>query len=323
MRVENFLRYSARRWGDKLALVTRDMSLSFTDLDALSDHLAADLQIRGLRPGDRTMIFMDNCWEAVVAIFAVLKAGGVFSPVNPSTKADKLAFMLRNCRARAVITQARLAGVLEQALAEETNVEVAIISGDPGSLLPGASRFSDGIAGLARPVGHVGIDMDLAMLIYTSGSTGRPKGVMMTHRNIEAAATSITAYLRNTADDVILNVLPIAFDYGLYQILMAIKVGATIVLEKSFAFPQAIFDIMRREKVTGIPTGSNHGRVDSEHAGYGSRFSAGSSLYHQHCCCASARAHRASAGAVSGCDDIFDVRFDRMQALHLAAAVAT
>ncbi|KEA03403.1 class I adenylate-forming enzyme family protein [Rhizobium rhizogenes] len=253
MRVENFLRYSARRWGDKLALVTRDMSLSFTDLDALSDHLAADLQIRGLRPGDRTMIFMDNCWEAVVAIFAVLKAGGVFSPVNPSTKADKLAFMLRNCRARAVITQARLAGVLEQALAEETNVEVAIISGDPGSLLPGASRFSDGIAGLARPVGHVGIDMDLAMLIYTSGSTGRPKGVMMTHRNIEAAATSITAYLRNTADDVILNVLPIAFDYGLYQILMAIKVGATIVLEKSFAFPQAIFDIMRREKVTGFP----------------------------------------------------------------------
>ena len=91
------------------------------------------------------------------------------------------------------------------------------------------------------------------MLIYTSGSTGRPKGVMMTHRNIDAAATSITTYLENTPDDIILNVLPLAFDYGLYQLLMAVKLGATLVLEKSFAFPQAIFDRMRKEKVTGFP----------------------------------------------------------------------
>ena len=80
------------------------------------------------------------------------------------------------------------------------------------------------------------------MLIYTSGSTGFPKGVMMTHQNIVAAATSITTYLENTADDIILNVLPLSFDYGLYQVLMAVKLGATLVLEKSFAFPQAIFE---------------------------------------------------------------------------------
>ena len=61
------------------------------------------------------------------------------------------------------------------------------------------------------------------MLIYTSGSTGRPKGVMMTHRNIDAAAESITTYLRNEPDDIILNVLPLAFDYGLYQLLMAMR----------------------------------------------------------------------------------------------------
>src|SRR5690606_1547317 len=80
-----------------------------------------------------------------------------------------------------------------------------------------------------------------------------PKGVMMTHRNIEAAATSITTYLRNTPDDIILGVLPLAFDYGLYQLLMSVKLGATLVLEKSFAFPHAIFDLIRKEKVTGFP----------------------------------------------------------------------
>ena len=54
---------------------------------------------------------MDNCWEAVTGIFAVLKAGGVFSPINPSTKADKLAYVINNCRASAILTQERVAAV--------------------------------------------------------------------------------------------------------------------------------------------------------------------------------------------------------------------
>ena len=97
------------------------------------------------------------------------------------------------------------------------------------------------------------------MLIYTSGSTGFPKGVMMTHQNIVAAATSITTYLENTPDDIILNVLPLAFDYGLYQVLMAVKVGATLVLEQSFAFPQAILDRMRRGEGHRLAAGADHG----------------------------------------------------------------
>jgi acyl-CoA synthetase (AMP-forming)/AMP-acid ligase II len=100
---------------------------------------------------------------------------------------------------------------------------------------------------------RTGINLDLAMLIYTSGSTGFPKGVMMTHQNVDAAATSITTYVGNTPDDIILAVSPISFDYGLYQVLMAVKVGATLVLEKSFAFPQAILNRIAQEKVTGFP----------------------------------------------------------------------
>jgi long-chain acyl-CoA synthetase len=108
-------------------------------------------------------------------------------------------------------------------------------------------------SGLTDPVQHGGSADDLAMLVYTSGSTGRPKGVMMTHANIEAASASIISYLGNRSDDVILNVLPLAFDYGLYQLLMSVRLGATLVLERSFAFPSAIFALMREEKVTGLP----------------------------------------------------------------------
>jgi acyl-CoA synthetase (AMP-forming)/AMP-acid ligase II len=97
------------------------------------------------------------------------------------------------------------------------------------------------------------IDIDLAALIYTSGSTGNPKGVMMTHLNMVTAARSITQYLENTHDDIILSALPLSFDYGLYQILMGFLAGATVILEPSFAYPQVILERLSLENVTGFP----------------------------------------------------------------------
>ena len=88
------------------------------------------------------------------------------------------------------------------------------------------------------------ISLDLASLIYTSGSTGLPKGVTLTHANMVAAATSITTYLRNEPDDIILSPLPLAFDYGLYQVLMAFRVGATVVLEKQCVYPYKYIELI-------------------------------------------------------------------------------
>ena len=101
------------------------------------------------------------------------------------------------------------------------------------------------------------IPVDLAALIYTSGSTGNPKGVMLTHANMVFAAGSISEYLRLSADDRILSVLPLAFDYGLYQLLMAVRLGATLVLERSFAFPAETLKRLDEEEITvfpGVPT---------------------------------------------------------------------
>ncbi|GAA4110901.1 class I adenylate-forming enzyme family protein [Aminobacter aganoensis] len=253
MRLEQFLRDSARLRGDKTALIARDARLTYAQLDSLSDRLAGALGDLGIGRGDRVLVFMDNCWEAAVSVFAIAKAGAVFSPVNPSTKADKLDFVIGNCRARAVLTQARLLPVVTEALAGGDRDLLVVSTATAGVAPKGTVSFNDCLASDMALANHGGIDVDLAMLIYTSGSTGRPKGVMMTHRNIEAAANSITTYVENTPDDIILNVLPLAFDYGLYQLIMSVKVGATLVLEKSFSFPQAIFDVIRAENVTGFP----------------------------------------------------------------------
>jgi len=243
MRIERFLSQSAQRFPDKTALIAGPVRLSYAQFDAQATALAAALQGLGVKRNDRVLVFMDNIAEAALAIFAVLKAGATFSPINSSTKADKLAYVIGNCRPVAILAQRKVAPVAVEAIAG--NGMALLVTGTP--------EWEAAVATTTPIVPHGGIDVDLGMLIYTSGSTGRPKGVMMTHRNIDAASDSITTYIENTVDDIILNVAPLAFDYGLYQLLMAVRMGATLVLEKSFAFPAAIFETMRREKVTGFP----------------------------------------------------------------------
>ena len=118
-------RDSARRFPDKTALVAGGRRLTFAELDRMADRLAAGLVANGLERGDRVVIFMDNAWEAVAAILAVLKAGGVFCPVNSSTKADKLAYVLGNCRAAALVTQDKLATTAAAAARAATSVRFA------------------------------------------------------------------------------------------------------------------------------------------------------------------------------------------------------
>jgi amino acid adenylation domain-containing protein len=243
LRVERFLQESERRFPDKIALIAGERRMTYGQLATQARRLAEVLRARGVARGDRVVVLLDNSPETAVAIFAVLQAGAVFSVVNPGTKLDKLAYILNNCGARAVITEPRLEAVASEAAKGAPSVAFTLLA--PFIDLP-LRKVDDENQ-------NPGIDLDLAMIVYTSGSTGFPKGVMMTHQNVVAAASSITAYLESAADDVVLSVLPLAFDYGLYQALMCAKVGATLVLEKSFTYPAVLLDKLRRERVTGLP----------------------------------------------------------------------
>ena len=105
MRVETFLSQSTARCPGKSALVAGAVRLSYAELDAQSTRLAAHLQRIGVARNDRVLVFMDSAAEAAVAVFAVLKAGATFSPINASTKADKLDFIVGNCRPTAILTR--------------------------------------------------------------------------------------------------------------------------------------------------------------------------------------------------------------------------
>lgn len=257
--LHDYLLQPARELSDKVALVCMKQRLTYGELDANSNALAHSLVAGGVKRGDRVVIFADNTVEAVISFWAVLKANAVVSIVNPLTKSDKLSYLLEDCRPAAIITDAHIHSVFAEPVRACFHLQCVVVSGaiDDTKLaaLPHAQRWADAVAGgdpVTAPLRKC-IDIDLAAIIYTSGSTGDPKGVMLTHRNMLTACTSIASYLELQEDEVILGVLPLAFDYGLYQMLMAFRTGARLVLERSFTFPAQILNLMVDEGVTGFP----------------------------------------------------------------------
>jgi len=208
---------------------------------------------------------MDNCAETVISLYGILKAGGVFIILAGSLKGAKLRYILENSGANILIAHTSKARVVSDALGEGIGERKLIWVGPTKRIPQQFSKsslgwdeiFSDFVDKIADGEKDCRlprcIDVDLATLIYTSGSTGEPKGVMSTHHNMISAARSIIQYIGNVEDDIILDVLPLSFDYGLYQVIMAFMFGGTVVLEKSFLYLHSILERIAQEKVTGFP----------------------------------------------------------------------
>jgi amino acid adenylation domain-containing protein len=261
--LHDYLRRSAQALPDKVALVCQGQRVRYADIDARSDALARALYRGGVRRGDRVVVYADNTVETVVSFWATLKANAVVCIVNPLTKRDKLAYLLGDCRPTALITDWHLNAQFADVARDCVHLRQVIVSGltaaneaEALQALPRAVSWEQALnADGATPVPprREVLDIDLAAIVYTSGSTGEAKGVMLTHRNMLSAAESVSAYLAVQEDEVILNVLPLAFDYGLYQMIMAVRAGARLVLERSFAFPAQILALMVSEGVTALP----------------------------------------------------------------------
>ena len=261
MLLQEFLERNAKRLPDKTALICGDSRLTFSEIDSQANRLARKLTSNGVGYRDRVAILADNSVEACVSIWAILKANATFLVINPTTKKAKVEYILNNCRATALITHSSKWKTVSGAIGDVPSLKTLVIAGKVRNgireSIPNAVtciEWDEALSGEDdSPPPRQAIDIDLAALIYTSGTTGNPKGVMLTHLNMISAATSITTYLENIEEDIILSVLPMSFDYGLYQILMAAQFGGTVVLEKSFTFPYQIIKLLKKEKATGFP----------------------------------------------------------------------
>ncbi len=262
MLVQNFLERAARKNPYKTALVCGQTRLTYAQIDDMSESLAASLVDLGLKRHDRLIVFLDNSVEAVISIFGAAKAGATFVVLNPAMKAKKLNYILRDSGASFLVAHESKSAVVKAALTDLKDPSYVIWCHkvpemvDITAACPIHVSWQEVIdAGAPRVLlqNVKTINVDLATIIYTSGSTGEPKGVMSTHLNVYSAASSIIQYLENNEEDVILNCLPLAFDYGLYQLFMTFLFGGTLILERSFVYPVKVLELLEKESVTGFP----------------------------------------------------------------------
>jgi long-chain acyl-CoA synthetase len=251
--LDDDLRTAARHFADRTALVAGDRRLSYAELDRAVDGMAAGLRDLGVRRGDRVAVVLPNGAETAIAIYGILRAGAAFTPLNPTAKEDKLAHLLSHSGSVAAVCESANAAMVDAAAARALALAHVVVVGERRG---GTPSFEDLAAHEPAP-GPRPLDVDLASIIYTSGSTGTPKGVTFLHRNMHFVAGSIVEYLGLTSDDRILCVLPLSHTYGLYHLIMSVRLGARLVLERGVTFPGRIVEALEREAVTvlpGVPT---------------------------------------------------------------------
>jgi acyl-CoA ligase (AMP-forming) (exosortase A-associated) len=243
---------AAARHPDAPALTYKDSTLRYGQLWHEVGRFAGGLTGLGLRRSDRVAVYLDKRIETVVAMFGASAAGGVFVPVNPLLRARQVGHIVADCDVRFLVTSPERLDALRAELAGCKSVEYVVVVG--GGAETGEHyevRAWESVVAPTPAVAPDGIDLDMAAIFYTSGSTGSPKGVVLSHRNLIVGAESVSTYLDNRADDVILAALPLSFDAGFSQLTTGFRAGAHIVLV-NYLLAGDVVRLCARHRVTGL-----------------------------------------------------------------------
>ena len=248
--ISHMLLNALERASDKEYIVEGERRFTFDALGRQATSLADALKQHGVDRGDRVGIYLDKSWEAVVSIMAVAQVGAVFVNIGPLLKELQVRHIMNNCGVKLLIADA---DKVESLTLPE--VDVAFYRGESSPECGWAKEWVSLDEALSFGVDSPSLtpanERDLATIIYTSGSTGLPKGIMISHRNLAAGAQIVSTYLENKADDRLICALPINLDYGLNQLTTMLRVGGTVVLQRSL-LPGEILKTLRNERITGM-----------------------------------------------------------------------
>jgi malonyl-CoA/methylmalonyl-CoA synthetase len=258
MNLTDLFALSRHRFPHKPALRFRspegDSTLSYSELFAEAEALAAGLAARGVAPGDRVAFFLGNRPEFVTAFLAVLRLGAVMVPVNLAYRRREIVHLLADSAPRLLLSE-RAQGEILAELAPEERVEMLWIEerevwrGNP--------------AGFAPPLVDGG---DLAMLLYTSGTTGKSKGAEISHDNVLATVTALLAAWAWEPADALLLTLPLFHTHGLVVgLCCALAAGVTVLLRPRFEAAEVAAELLAADGPSlffGVPT--MYGRLVAE-----------------------------------------------------------
>lgn len=250
--IQSPLQHYAVTTPDHPALAMQGEEMSYRELEQRSNQLAHAMIAAGLKPKDRVGLFMLKSFDLGVAIYATLKAGAVFVPLDPFMPADRLAFILEDCGISILVSSELQRQVLE-ALPENLDLNVVGIGSD--------ERFETITETVidAQPVTPPEViftDQYLGYIMYTSGSTGTPKGMMHTHNGSICYANWGKDHVGLTPDDRVASHAPLHFDLSIFDFFSTLRAGATVVLvpEAVTKFPASWTKLLEDERVTAVFT---------------------------------------------------------------------
>ncbi|TLS41562.1 amino acid adenylation domain-containing protein, partial [Streptomyces montanus] len=228
---------SLRARGEVPAVIAMDRTVGYAELDRRAARIARRLRELGCCPNTLVGVVMDKGWEQPVAALGVLQSGAAYLPVDAAWPVERVHHILGRGQCRVVLTQARLARMLEWPS------DVTVLAVDDESVWEGVE---DG------PVPQVAEPDDLAYVIFTSGSTGEPKGVMIDHRGAANTVADINDRFGITAGDRVLGLSSLSFDLSVWDVFGVFAAGGTLVLPRPEAHrdPAVWLELLRAHHVT-------------------------------------------------------------------------
>lgn len=245
---------------DREALVTLDGTHTYGELTSASACVAGYLLAKGCGKGDRVVLIADNGLFWVASYLGILWAGMVCVPLPPAINPQDLEHILKTTEARFAFLQARLlAKHAENFRACNIVVDKAAPTGDGKPVVISFAQLRNDCLNFADL--HSIQKNELAALMFTSGSTGEPRGVMVSHGNIIANTDSIVDYLQLTASDRMMTVLPFHYCFGTSLLHTHLRVGARLVLDQRFMYPEVILQRMIEAECTGFAGVPSHFQI--------------------------------------------------------------
>lgn len=243
---------SAEKYPDNIALKFRDEQYSYQALYDKSVQLAHMLDQQGIKRRDRVGIFLNKGFETVIALYAIVRVGGVFVPLDPRSPVTRLESIIDDCGIRGIISDDSKAKELNAVASFDNTLEFVI----------GVTQAIDNIRCITwqdvaqlpadNPPVRLTMEDDLAYIMYTSGSTGKPKGMMHTHRSSLGYVKMSSALYDVKSSDVLSNYSPLHFDMCTFDYMTGIYCGAKTVIigEAEMLFPTNLLNIMQDDQLT-------------------------------------------------------------------------
>lgn len=250
----DLLKQSAAKNTGAPAIIHRDRTITYGELQALAERFAGGLVSLGINRHARVAILLPNCPPFAVAYLGAGCAGVSVVPMNVLYRPDEARFILEDSEAEVLVTEEPFRPLVEAVRPQLPNLKHVVMVAEDG-ILDGETDFRDLCASTEK--GTPATNDDVAVILYTSGTTGRPKGAMLTHRNLLANAASCAEVLPVGPDDCFLSALPLFHSFAaMVFMVLPIMVGARIQMMERF-MPSHTLTLLEQSGATlfgGVPS---------------------------------------------------------------------